>query len=77
MSTVAYLALPNGGYAGSATMVGPSTAVTAAHVVHNGWPYVVGVLRGPTGALGDDTKPNFGRRMTRDVFDFIVAYSAL
>ncbi|WP_328712237.1 hypothetical protein [Nocardia salmonicida] len=210
MSTVAYLALANGGYSGSATMVGPSTAVTAAHVVHNGtnwlpfasvapgtdrqdptpmpfgshggynvtvpggwvnnaggdarfdyaviefsgygdfpgrasgwkglwvapdnvvsgnrmylyghpsdkaqpqiwgnegngilngqyinffmdawygdsgsglyvydtdgWPYVVGVLRGATGAIGDNSKPNFGRRMTRDVYDFIVAYSAL
>jgi V8-like Glu-specific endopeptidase len=43
----------------------------------DGWPYVVGVLRGATGAIGDDTKPNFGRRITRDVFDFIIAYSAL
>jgi V8-like Glu-specific endopeptidase len=43
----------------------------------DGWPYVVGVLRGATGAIGDDTKPNFGRRVTRDVFDFIIAYSAL
>ena len=43
----------------------------------DGWPYVVGILRGATGAIGDNTKPNFGRRMTRDVFDFIVAYSAL
>lgn len=210
MSTVTYLALPGGGYAGSGTMVGPSTAVTAAHVVHNGtnwlpfasfapgtdcqdptpmpfgshggynvtvpggwvnnaggdarfdyaviefsgygdfpgrasgwkglwvapdnvvtgnrmylyghpsdkaqpqiwgnegngllngqyinffmdawygdsgsglyvydtdgWPYVVGVLRGAAGAIGDNSKPNFGRRMTRDVFDFIVEYSAL
>ena len=43
----------------------------------DGWPYVVGVLRGATGAIGDNSKPNFGRRMTRDVFDFILAYSAL
>ncbi|MFD6400256.1 trypsin-like serine peptidase [Nocardia sp. NPDC060249] len=210
MSTVAYLALANGGYSGSGTMIGPSTALTAAHVVHNGtswlrlpsiapgtdrgdstpmpfgshggynvtvpggwinnaggdarfdyaviefsgygdfpgrasgwkglwvapdnvvsgnrmylyghpsdkaqpqiwgnegngvlngqyinffmdawygdsgsglyvydtdgWPYVVGVLRGAAGAIGDNTKPNFGRRMTRDVYDFVVAYSAL
>jgi V8-like Glu-specific endopeptidase len=40
-------------------------------------PYVVGVLRGPRGALNDNSKPNFGRRVTGDVFDFIVAYSAL
>jgi V8-like Glu-specific endopeptidase len=43
----------------------------------DGWPYVVGVLRGAAGSLSDPTRPNFGRRMTRDVFDFIVAYSAL
>jgi hypothetical protein len=35
------------------------------------------VLRGATGAIGDNSKPNFGRRMTRDVFDFVLAYSAL
>jgi hypothetical protein len=34
-------------------------------------------LRSATGAIGDNSKPNFGRRMTRDVFDFIVEYSAL
>jgi V8-like Glu-specific endopeptidase len=43
----------------------------------DGWPYLVGVLRGATGAIGDDTRPNFGRRMTQDVYDFVVAYSAL
>ncbi|MFD6451268.1 hypothetical protein ACWFRF_25270 [Nocardia sp. NPDC055165] len=43
----------------------------------DGWPYVVGVLRGAAGAIGDNSKPSFGRRMTRDVCDFIVAYSAL
>ena len=43
----------------------------------DGWPYVVGVLRGATGSIGDDTKPNFGRRITREVFDFILAYSEL
>ena len=36
MSTVTYLALPGGSYSGSGTMIGPSTALTAAHVVHNG-----------------------------------------
>ena len=41
------------------------------------WPYVVGVLRGAAGALGDDSRPNFGRRITREVFDFIVANSEL
>src|SRR5262245_15158504 len=43
----------------------------------DGWPYVVGVLRGATGALGDNTRPNFGRRITLDVFNFIVANSEL
>lgn len=43
----------------------------------DGWPYVVGVLRGATGTIGDDTRPNFGRRITREVFDFIVANSEL
>ena len=43
----------------------------------DGWPYVVGVLRGAAGALGDDSRPNFGRRITREVFDFIVANSEL
>jgi V8-like Glu-specific endopeptidase len=43
----------------------------------DGWPYVVGVLRGPVGKIGDDKAPNFGRRMTRDMFDFIIFYSAL
>jgi V8-like Glu-specific endopeptidase len=43
----------------------------------DGWPYVIGVLRGATGAIGDNSRPNFGRRMTQDVFDFILAYSAL
>lgn len=43
----------------------------------DGWPYVIGVLRGAAGAIGDNSKPNTGRRMTRDVFDFIKNYSAL
>jgi hypothetical protein len=43
----------------------------------DGWPYVVGILRGATGAIGDNTKPNFGRRITSEVFDFIVANSEL
>jgi V8-like Glu-specific endopeptidase len=43
----------------------------------DGWPYVVGILRGPSGALGDDTRPNFGRRITLDVFNFIRDNSAL
>ena len=35
-STVAYLPLDSGGYSGTGTRIGPSTALTAAHVVHNG-----------------------------------------
>lgn len=68
-------------YRGTATMIGPSTALTAAHCVHNGtnWLTLPNVAPGTdaTGAFGDNSKPNFGRRMTRDVFDFITAYSAL
>jgi hypothetical protein len=36
----------------------------------------MGVLRGAA-ALGDDSRPNFGRRITARVFDFIVANSEL
>jgi V8-like Glu-specific endopeptidase len=43
----------------------------------DGWPYVVGVLRGAAGAIGDDTRPNYGRRITQEVFDFIIANSEL
>ena len=35
-STVTYLPRDGGGYSGSGTMIGASTALTAAHVVHNG-----------------------------------------
>lgn len=43
----------------------------------DGWPYVVGVLRGAAGALGNDNSPNYGRRITQEVFNFILANSEL
>lgn len=43
----------------------------------DGWPYVIGVLLGGLGTIGNDADPNFGRRITQDVFSFVVEYSAL
>jgi hypothetical protein len=41
----------------------------------DGWPYVVAVNRGYWGTF--DSQNNYGRRITLDVYNFIVAYSAL
>ena len=58
-----YLPLAGGGYSGSGTMIGPSTALTAAHVVHNGTNWLALPSVAP-GSDRDDPTPfpfgNFG-----------------